>query len=186
MCPVLPFEALAGKGRIIIAAANVDEVAYESPSTRHGLLTGALIQVLRSGDSFVDVTAAMAAVMETVRAAAAAIGVVQTPVLFGHVEGGFVLPRLEVGDRFRAAFPDVVGVRVSAAINDLSAFMIPQPVLDEWSDRFRGGLNDLQMTAVNDYRVLDSASLLVIAPTSAGKTMGKLLHRVVVIWVQTP
>jgi hypothetical protein len=168
--PGLPFEAIAGKGRIIIAAANVDELAYESPATRHGLLTGAVIEAFQNGDDLVDVTAAMARVMEGVRAAASSIGVVQTPVLFGQVEGGFVLPRLQIGNAFRAAFPEVAGVQVSKAINDLAAFGIPQAVLDEWRDRFRGGLNDLQLSAVNDYRVLDGASLLVIAPTSAGKT----------------
>ncbi len=169
--PGIPFEKLAGKGRIIIAAANVDELAYESPNTRHGLLTGALIEAMTAdGATLIDVTAAMARVMELVRAAAASIGVVQTPVLFGHVEGGFVLPRLQIGDRYRAAFPEAVGTRVSSAIDDLAAFGVPQAVLREWQDRFRGGLNELQLAAVNDYRILDGASLLVIAPTSAGKT----------------
>jgi superfamily II helicase len=31
-------------------------------------------------------------------------------------------------------------------------------------------LNVLQLTAVNEYRVLDGDSLLVVAPTSSGKT----------------
>jgi helicase len=52
----------------------------------------------------------------------------------------------------------------------LKQFGIPEPVLDEWSGRFRGGLNALQLAAVNDYRILDGESLLVVAPTSSGKT----------------
>jgi replicative superfamily II helicase len=35
---------------------------------------------------------------------------------------------------------------------------------------FNNGLNDLQLKAVNDHRVLDGKSLLTVAPTSAGKT----------------
>jgi helicase len=43
-------------------------------------------------------------------------------------------------------------------------------VLDVWAERFSNGLNDLQIMAVNEYQVLDRASVLVVAPTSAGKT----------------
>src|SRR6478672_1231011 len=44
--PAPAFEALAGKGRIIIAASNVNEVAFESPTSRQGLLTKALADAL--------------------------------------------------------------------------------------------------------------------------------------------
>ncbi len=59
---------------------------------------------------------------------------------------------------------------MSAAVDDLRQFGIPQTVLDEWKARFRGGLNTLQLSAINDYRILDGESLLVVAPTSSGKT----------------
>jgi replicative superfamily II helicase len=35
----------------------------------------------------------------------------------------------------------------------------------------KDGLNSLQLKAVNEYRILDGNSLLVVAPTSSGKTM---------------
>jgi replicative superfamily II helicase len=169
--PGMPLEELAGAGRILISACHVNEVAYESPAYRHGLLTLSLIRALQAWDEqTIDLVAAMAAVMQSVRAAAGQLGVTQTPILLGHVEGGLVLPRLVAGSRFLTAFPEATGIRVSAAVNDLNQFGIPQPVLDEWTSRFRGGLNTLQVSAVNDYRILDGESLLVVAPTSSGKT----------------
>lgn len=168
--PVPPFEALAGKGRIIIAASNVDEVAFESPTSRHGLLTKALLDALLAAEGSADLTAMMAKVMESVRVAAGRLGVVQTPVLLGYVEGGVVLPALRVGRHYQEAFPEAAGIRVGSEIDELAAFGIPTPVLREWASRFAGGLNALQLSAVNDYRILDGNSLLVIAPTSSGKT----------------
>jgi helicase len=169
--PGVPVEELAGAGRILISACHVNEVAYESPISRHGLLTLALIHALQEGTGQnVDLVAVMAAVMQSVRAAAGQLGVTQTPILLGHVEGGLALPRLAPGPRFHAAFPEATGIKVTTALQDLSQFGIPQPVLDEWTSRFRGGLNALQMAAVNDYRILDGESLLVVAPTSSGKT----------------
>jgi len=108
--------------------------------------------------------------MEKVRAAAGRLGVTQTPVMLGHVEGGLALPKLMRGAHYLAAFPEAAGVRVSAQIDDLRQFGMPQAVLDEWTARFRGGLNGLQLSAVNDYRIFDGESLLVVAPTSSGKT----------------
>ena len=61
-------------------------------------------------------------------------------------------------------------LQVTPDLQDLAAYGISQPVIDLWSARFPNGLNDLQLAAVNDGRVLSGESLLVIAPTSAGKT----------------
>jgi helicase len=169
--PGTPLEDLAGAGRILIAACQTNEVAYESPRNRHGLLTLALIRAFQEGESpNIDLVSGMAAVMQSVRAAAAQLGVSQTPVLLGYVEGGLALPRLIRGARFVAAFPEAAGILVSPAVDDLKEFGIPQPVLDEWTSRFRGGLNALQVSAINDHRILDGESLLVVAPTSSGKT----------------
>jgi helicase len=169
--PGIPLEEIAGAGRILISACNVNEVAYESPGDRHGLLTFALITAFQAGErDHIDLTAVMAVVMENVRAAAGRLGVTQTPVMLGHVEGGLALPKLKRGNVYLAAFPEAAGVLVSAQIDDLKQFGIPHAVLDEWAARFRGGLNGLQLSAVNDYRIFDGESLLVVAPTSSGKT----------------
>src|SRR5262249_24140940 len=129
----VPIEELAGAGRILISACHVNEVAYESPISRHGLLTLALIHSLQEGTAqSVDLVAAMATVMQSVRAAAGQLGVTQTPVLLGHVEGGLVLLRLVPGTHFYTAFPEATGIKVTAALHDLRQFRIPQAVLDEW------------------------------------------------------
>jgi uncharacterized caspase-like protein len=44
--PGNPLDELVGTGRVLFAAANVNEVAYEHPTARHGLLTKAIIDVL--------------------------------------------------------------------------------------------------------------------------------------------
>jgi hypothetical protein len=57
------------------------------------------------------------------------------------------------------AFSEVHGIRVSSDIAELAGFGIPQTILTAWANLFPGGLNALQLQAVNDRRVLDGASL---------------------------
>jgi helicase len=59
-----PLETLAGKGRILIAAANINEVAYELTGSGHGILTKALLDTLQAGEGSINVTEAMSQVME--------------------------------------------------------------------------------------------------------------------------
>jgi helicase len=161
---------IAGQGRVLIAASNFDEPSYEVPGHGHGILTKALIDVFQSGEGAVNIASAMTEIMDRVRADAGRIGVVQTPVLLGYVEGGLTLPVLRPGQNYYTAFPDRRGARVTAAIADLAVFGIPTEVLNIWSRFFADGLNELQLLAVNEFRILDGESLLVVAPTSSGKT----------------
>ena len=165
-----PFQQVSGRGRVLIAAANFNEKAYEFPSGGHGLLTDALIKVLQEGEGSLDVQTAIAEVMNRVRAAAAGLGYTQTPVHYGLVEGGLTLPVLKPGKHYAAAFPELGGVSVGADLSELAAFGFPSPILQEWTNRFGGGLNDLQLAAVNEKRILEGKSLFVVAPTSSGKT----------------
>ncbi len=162
--------ASSGKGRFLISASNKNEQAMESPGLGHGLLTYAIIKVLQAKENTVSLTTAMDEVLKLVRAEASKIGVVQNPVLYGCVEGGLVLPSLRPGKHFFDAFPEIGKVRISNSLSDLAKFDIPAKILLEWEMQFKGGLNDLQLEAINKHRILDGASLLVIAPTSAGKT----------------
>lgn len=168
--PVNPFFMVAGKGRILIAASNFDESSYEMPGGGHGLLTKALVDVLQEGIGVIEIQGAIGKVMEHVRADAARLGVTQTPVLFGQIEGGLTLPVLKPANLFFEHFPDARGAKVSADITGLAVFGFPDELLAEWGERFKGGLNDLQLEAVNEKRILNGQSLFVVAPTSSGKT----------------
>lgn len=165
-----PYEVLTGKGRILIAASNAAQPAWERPGIGHGLLTEAVIRILRTGEKYVDVTAAIFQIMEIVQAEATRIGVTQTPVVLSLVEGGLTFPSLIEGDNFKKAFPERFTKVVSKDIRDLEAFGLPQAVLEEWYTRFPDGLNSLQLKAVNEFKILNDQSLLVVAPTSSGKT----------------
>lgn len=158
---------LGGDGRLVLAAARDDQEALEFG--QHGLFTRAMLRVLQDGSGWTDIGALMDEVSRQVRAEAARTGHQQTPVWAGIVEGGIELPPLHAGPIFAAEFPDTAGIRVGSAIEELSGFAVPQAVLSAWSARF-SHLNNLQLSAVNDYRVLDGHPLLVVAPTASGKT----------------
>lgn len=171
--PVDP-SAFGGAGRVMITASRPDEPAYEHPRRRHGLLTNALITVLTragsgAGDT-VSLATAMDEVLDAVRADAVAMGCVQTPQLFGVVDGGLTMPVLRPGSHFRAAFPEAARPVVGPAVAGLSAYGLPTAALDAWAEAYPSGLNLLQLDAVNKFGVLAGESALVIAPTSAGKT----------------
>ena len=169
-------QSFGGAGRVMITASRFDEPAYEHPQRRHGLLTNALITVLTRADGpgaeggTVSLVSAMDQVLALVRADAAAMGCTQTPMFLGLIEGGLTMPLLRRGSRYLAAFPEAARRVVGFAFSDLVAYDIPPAVLEAWTDWYAGGLNELQLDAVNEYGVLAGDSALVIAPTSAGKT----------------
>lgn len=160
--------SLQGKGRVIIAASKDDQAAYEFKG--HGLLTQALLNTFKHHPTGIDLGAVMDEVTQWVRAEAGRFGWDQTPVIFNLVEGGVKFPALKPGTLYAQAFPDTLGIKVSANIEDLIVFGIPSQLTSAWKAQFSNGLNNLQLKAVNEYRVLDDHSLLVAAPTSSGKT----------------
>ncbi|MGO9629906.1 MAG: DEAD/DEAH box helicase [Xanthobacteraceae bacterium] len=168
--PTAPFADIAGKGRVLITASGIDEEAYEVPGAGFGILTKALLDALRDAGGPLGVPEIMDEVMERVRAEATRLGVIQTPVLFGYIEGGLTFPTFKIGEHFKKAFPETRGLHIDGSIDQLRGFDYPDPVLAEWKSKFSLGLNALQKEAVNECRVLDGESLLVVAPTSSGKT----------------
>jgi helicase len=166
----IPLVEITGNGRILLAASAPDQPALEDSQTGHGLFTRAILDCLLESDGPVSMVGLSDAAIKLVRAAANRLGYHQTPVMFGHVVGDLTLPRGVKGDRYRAAFPERGSIQTTGDFQDLVACGIDQGVLDAWKANFPGGLNALQRAAINDHNILGGASLLVVAPTSAGKT----------------
>ncbi|WP_206240453.1 DEAD/DEAH box helicase [Novosphingobium terrae] len=165
-----PLAGVAGKGRVLFAASSPDEEALEDPQTRHGLFTKALIDVLLEARAPIGMFELVDRVTRMVGADAGRFGYVQSPTMFGQAEGDLVLPPGQKGVRYRAAFPEYANFQTDGDIRGLTAAGVPQEAVDAWSEQFPAGLNELQIAAVNEHGVLDGNSLMVVAPTSAGKT----------------
>ncbi|MVF23714.1 DEAD/DEAH box helicase [Methylocaldum sp. BRCS4] len=169
---VFALDGVYGEGRILLAACTATQVAWEQPGTGHGLLTYAIIQAMTSATSEqVSFPAIADEIIQLARVEGERIGVTQTPVFLGTVQGGLIFPRLTRGANYQAAFPWTDVVQMTGAFEELLSHGFPQSIIDQWSARFPSGLNALQLRAVNDFGVLAGRSLLTVAPTSSGKTM---------------
>ncbi|MGV9722811.1 DEAD/DEAH box helicase [Nocardia beijingensis] len=164
-----------GKGRLVLTASADDEPALESSRHGHGLFTFRLLEALQGVDEVrvneqVDLQKLVHYVTTHVVADALQMGEVQTPTMRGQLDGVPLWPMLKIGDTYAALFPDRVRQPVSEDPASLLPFGIPQTVLDVWASNITH-LNVLQISAVNDYGVLDNENVVVTAPTSSGKTM---------------
>lgn len=169
---VFSLNGIYGEGRILLAACATNESAWEQPGTGHGLLTHAVIESLtRVAGDMVSFPEVAGEIIRLTRVEAERISVVQTPVFLGTVQGGLVFPVLKRGDNFFAAFPSIPIQQMSGSFSELASCGFPQEVIDQWMARFPEGLNTLQLEAVNKHGVLNGNSLLVVAPTSSGKTL---------------
>lgn len=166
------FADIYGEGRILLAACATNEAAWEQPGTGHGLLTQAIIEAWTQaqGESvnFPDIAGE---IIRIARVEAERISVTQTPVFLGTVLGGLTFPILKRGDNYAAAFPARAIQQMSASFEEFRSHGFPPDIVDQWIADFPQGLNPLQLRAVNDFGVLSGLSLMVIAPTSSGKTM---------------
>ena len=66
-------------------------------------------------------------------------------------------------------------------VSSLASFGYPSGLLDAWATSI-GSLNELQVEAINEYKVLDGQHLVVVAPTSSGKTMTRTEQRPELPW----
>jgi helicase len=166
------FTGIAGEGRILLAACATHESAWEQPGTGHGLLTYAVIEAWTGATgtsvSFPEIAGE---IIRLARVEAERISVTQTPVFLGSVQGGLVFPVLKRGDNYAAAFPATAIPRMSGSFEEFAAHGFPPEIVQQWVIDFPTGLNALQLRAVNEFGVLNGQSLLVVAPTSSGKTM---------------
>jgi helicase len=166
---------IRGDGRLVLTASSASEPALETKQFGHGLLSYHLIRAVQGyGDyadsEFIPLLALIDYVTQRVLDSAQLLGEVQTPTVYGAIEGAPALPRLAAGAAYAAHFPERVRKPATSDWNSLQPFGFSQGVLDRWSSEM-ATLNDLQLSAINDFGVLDGRSLLVVAPTSSGKTM---------------
>lgn len=161
-----------GEGRILLAACATNEAAWEQPGTGHGLLTHAVIEAWTNNAgasvSFPEISGEM---IRLARVEAERICVTQTPVFLGSIQGGLTFPTLRRGENYAAAFPAHAVRQMSGAFPEFAEHGFPAEVVQQWTEDFPQGLNSLQLKAVNEFGVLAGSSLLVVAPTSSGKTM---------------
>jgi helicase len=164
-----------GQGRVVLTASGAGEPALETAEFGHGLLTYHLVEALQgrgklSGEDPIRLLSLFDYVTTHVIATADRLGEVQTPTVYGSLEGAPALPVLKPKDLFAAAFPSRVRPSVTQEWSSLKPYGLPEPVLDAWTAAMPG-LNPLQQRAINEFGVLDGRSLLVAATTAAGKTM---------------
>lgn len=163
-------DLVSGDGRLLIAASSPLEYAYEDAASGHGLFTKALIAELFNLKQATDVLAFAGRVQSRTRADAERMGIHQNPEIVGHVSGGLSLGPFIRGSEYDRLFPDLRALQTDRSVQSLQAFGFPETLTDVWKAQFLNGLNDLQLTAINEHHVLDKQSLLVVAPTSSGKT----------------
>jgi uncharacterized caspase-like protein len=85
---LVDFQEIAGEGKIILAACEQNEYAYEQPGTGHGLLTQAIIDVLTTDDGeSCDITGKINEIINQTRISAEKMGCIQTPKFLGTVSG---------------------------------------------------------------------------------------------------
>lgn len=165
-----PFDLIAGQGRVLLAACAHNERAWEDVASGHGLFTRALLDTLLGLTEPSELLDLASRVQANTRTAASRLGLEQNPAVAGEVRGGLAIRPCARGEYYNGFFPDLSAARTDGTAASLEAFGIQRIICDAWHDRFGGDLNALQVAAINDRGVLAGKSLLVVAPTSSGKT----------------
>ncbi|SDI89782.1 Replicative superfamily II helicase [Frankineae bacterium MT45] len=167
---------MTGKGRVILTASTADQEAWEDPRLGHGYLTYYLLQSLlgATGDpasGSVNLLDLLKYVIESVRSGASGTyGARQDPTLRGQWDGEVTWPVFAPGPIYSALFPSAHAAPATRNIQSLAPYGLPASILDTWSAAMPG-LNQLQQDAINQAGLLDGRNVLVMAPTSSGKTM---------------
>jgi len=169
------FQQMAGEGRIIFTASLATEKAWENQRRGHGFLSYFLLEALKGAEEVrkegrIDIYSLLKYVTDRVVAAANEIGKHQHPSMRGTIEGSLTFPVFLPGSVYKKYFPQYSKVPVSADLQTLKQYGFPHEILETWSGKIKQ-LNQLQIDAINGFRVLDGDHLVVSAPTSSGKTM---------------
>lgn len=171
-------ESLArlGQGRVVITACGAGEPALETSQLGHGLLTHYLLEALQGPRDLgtepgLSVHSLLEYVVRRVMDNADAMGATQTPTIYSSLVGDARLPRLTPGSRWAELHPDCARAPVTIDWDSLEPYGLPATALRQWAAAMPDGPNELQLAAFNDYGALAGRSLVVVAPTSSGKTM---------------
>jgi hypothetical protein len=161
----------AGAGRIIFTASAADEHRRFG----HGFLTHFLLEALRGAEEVVNggklsLYRLLDHVTSRVKAAAAQAGKQQNPTMRGSIDGDVEWPLFVPGAKYQAAFSARLLAKVTSDLGSLALAGFPSALISAWAGAIPS-LNALQLTAINDFSVLDGENLVVSAPTSSGKTL---------------
>ena len=165
-----------GHGRVVITASSAAEPALETSQLGHGLLTHYLLEALQGPPLLgtgpqIPLPSLLQYVVRRVIDEAAAMGATQTPTVYSSLQGEAQLPRLTPGTGWAELYPDRALAPATKDWGSLEVHGLPQFALRRWAAAMPDGLNELQLAAINDYGLLAGGNLVVVAPTSSGKTM---------------
>src|SRR5262249_40044237 len=167
---------MEGTGRVILTAATADQPAWEITRLGHGLLTYHIMQALLGvGDvankGQINLLDLLRYVTQQVKAGASSIAIArQEPTPRGQWDGEVIWPVFTPGSLYNALYPPANPAPVTTSIRSLAGHGLPDAVLDAWAGTLPG-LNQLQQDAINVAGLFDGHNVLVMAPTSSGKTM---------------
>jgi helicase len=166
---------MSGEGRLILTASAATEPAWENTRTGHGYFTHFLLEALQGAEDVVEagrlpVFRVLEFVTRRVVDAARQYGHPQHPTLRGTIDGELIWPVFVPGARYKRAFPDSARASASGDVSSLAAFGFPPDLISAWAGAI-SAFNQLQLDAINEFGVLASEHLVVVAPTSSGKTM---------------
>ena len=167
---------MAGTGRLILTASTADQPAWEDMRLGHGLLTYHLLQAMLgpaevAQDGRISLFDLLKYVTQQVKASASGTASArQEPTLRGRWDGEVIWPVFVPGPLYSMLYPSPTKSPVTADVRSLREHGIPESVLERWAESL-SGLNQLQQDAVNEAGLLEGRNVLVMAPTSSGKTM---------------
>lgn len=167
---------MAGTGRLILTASTADQPAWEDMRLGHGLLTYHLLQAMLgpaevAQDGRISLFDLLKYVTQQVKASASGTAIArQEPTLRGRWDGEVIWPVFTPGPLYSMLYPSPTKSPATADVRSLREHGIPEPVLERWAESL-SGLNQLQQDAVNEAGLLEGQNVLVMAPTSSGKTM---------------
>lgn len=167
---------MAGTGRLILTASTAEQPAYEDARLGHGLLTYHLLQALLGAeevvhDGHINLLDLLRYVTQRViGSASGTAAATQEPTLRGQWDGEVIWPVFTPRTAYHALFPPRSMDPVTQDVRSLKSYGIPDLVLDRWAEHL-SGLNQVQQDAVNEAGLLEGRNVLVMAPTSSGKTL---------------